>query len=182
MQDPAKMVYLTAVANAIVQYIITGNLEQELAAVTLAADQFASVELKVGTGQTLTLPALNAGPGASVELKGTINGEVTLISQDGGSFISQDGGSLTYDAVTAGIVASGAGNIVASGAGNIVASGAGNIVASGAGNIVSTGGSKVVGVNGPAVFNRNINGFTPSNVHSSQNRSFRCPRSRRSRG
>jgi hypothetical protein len=182
MQDPAKMVYLTAVANAIVQYIITGNLEQELAAVTLAADQFASVELKVGTGQTLTLPALNAGPGASVELKGTINGEVTLISQDGGSFISQDGGSLTYDAVPAGIVASGAGNIVASGAGNIVASGAGNIVASGAGNIVSTGGSKVVGVNGPAVFNRNINGFTPSNVHSSQNRSFRCPRSRRSRG
>ena len=145
MQDPAKMVYLTAVDNAVVQYIITGNLEQEVATITLAAEQYASAELLVGTGQTLTIPAVNAGPGASVELKGTINGEFALINQNGvgivsqgaGNIVSQGAGNLTYDAGTAAIVSQGAGNIVSQGAGNIVSQGAGNIVSQGAGNVVS---------------------------------------------
>jgi hypothetical protein len=189
--DSAHMVFLTARANAKVQFLLTGNFQQLMAAATLAADQYSSVRLTVDADQTLTDPAINVGPDALLENKGKIIGNVALnggstaaalIGQDGGALIGPGGGAITGNAISAAIivapiVAQGAGNIVAQGAGNliskdgshlisqdgggIVASGAGNIVASGAGKIASTGGSNVVGVNGPAVINRNVNGFTP---------------------
>jgi hypothetical protein len=142
MQNPA-IVLLEAIDGAST-FCTVGDKDEYIAALALAGEQYAFTELAINPGQSLTLPAVDVLPNASIVLKGTINGDVALISQDGngivaqggGNIVAQGGGNITFDTGTAAIVAQGGGNIVAQGGGNIVAQGGGNIVAQGGGNVV----------------------------------------------
>jgi hypothetical protein len=173
MQDPALMVYAMAVMNADVQFIFTGNIDQFAAALSLAGEKYASAELIVGKNQTLIIPAVNAGPNASLVDPGTITGDVsligdsgstligdsgsTLIGNGGSTLIGNGGSTLTSDAGTkAAVVSNDGGSLIGEkGAGlisqdsaGIVSAGGGNIVSAGGGNIVSAGGGNMVSAGG----------------------------------
>lgn len=87
-----------------VEYIMESSDRENIIKDTLAfeAVQNASVRLTVNAGEILTGPAVNIGNNASLILKGTINGSVGLlsnqgvdvVSNDGNSLIAQDGGTL----------------------------------------------------------------------------------------
>ncbi|MHB8523704.1 MAG: hypothetical protein ACYDH9_23520 [Limisphaerales bacterium] len=150
-QSPSE-VFLTAVSQATVQFGLPFNLDlvKLAAAISLAAQQYAAAQMQILPSQTLTVPALNAGPGATVELKGTIIGDLSLngaglLGDAGAQLIGYHGAELTHDLDTAAIIhQDGAGLIGDDGAGIIHQDGAGiihqdgaGVVAPGAGNVVS---------------------------------------------
>ena len=87
-----------------VEYIMESSDRDNIIKDTLAfeAVQNAAVRLTVKAGEILTIPAVNIGDNASLIVKGTINGSVSLllnqvvpvVSNDGNSLIAQDGGTL----------------------------------------------------------------------------------------
>jgi hypothetical protein len=152
IQSPDE-VFGIAVNKAVVDFglpFVDFNPQKLAAALILAAQQYSVAVMRVLPNQTIVLPALNAGPGAMVELKGTIAGTASLIGQDGAGLIGQDGAGLigqdgaglTHDLDTARLIGQDGAGIVAQGAGNIVAQGAGNVVAQGSGNFLSPGAAR----------------------------------------
>lgn len=146
----AGTVYAQAVGAASVLYSFTGNIKQYIAALTLASDQYSSVVLSVGPGQTLINPAINVGPRTSVELKGTVKTDfsvgVPLIGQDG--LITQDGAGIMYDQKAAQMITQDGGTLVSHGGGSLVSNGGGSLVSNGGGSFTgkavaaATGASK----------------------------------------
>ncbi|HEX3799902.1 MAG TPA: hypothetical protein VH413_14505 [Verrucomicrobiae bacterium] len=156
MMDSAEVTYDATVLDASIALVFSGNVQQFVATLTMAAQQYARAELTVGIGQIMTIPAINAGPNTTVLLKGAIDGDVAIgssivaqgggniVAQGGGNIVAQGGGNFASDDISMSqIVAQGGGNIVAQGGGNIVAQGGGNIVAQGGGNIVAQGGGNI---------------------------------------
>jgi len=145
MQDPV-IVYEEAVFNAVLQLTFTLNFKQYNAALTLAAEQYASAELIVGKNQTLKIPAVNAGPNASVVDPGTITGDVSLIGNAVAAPIGNAGGVLTVNTITgAKVVSNDGGSIISAGGGNLISEDSLGIVSAGGGNLVSAGGGNLAG-------------------------------------
>jgi uncharacterized repeat protein (TIGR03803 family) len=158
MQDP-DIVYEEAVIKAALQLAFTLNFKQFNAALTLAAEQYASVKLLVGKNQTLKIPAVNAGPNASVELQGTINGDVALIGNAGGALIGNAGGALTGNAGTqAAVVSNDGGSLISQDGGGLISQDGGGLISQDGGGLISQDGGGLTGKAGAAV---SVAGKTP---------------------
>ncbi|HZL79584.1 MAG TPA: choice-of-anchor tandem repeat GloVer-containing protein, partial [Candidatus Limnocylindrales bacterium] len=143
MQDP-DIVYEEAVIKAVVQLAFTLNFKQYNAALALAAEQYASVKLLVGKNQTLKIPAVNAGPNASVELQGTINGDVALIGNAGGALIGNAGGALTGNAGTqAAVVSNDGGSLITQDGGGLISQDGGGLISQDGGGLTGKAGAAV---------------------------------------